>query len=155
MDKAKLRAELRTKLAAMDKNEAQAKSLEICHTLIDSVHWPVIRSVSCYLSKRTLHEVETRPVLDFLHHEHPEIRVDTIESHRDAAIPSMQYDLIIVPILGFDTSNHRLGRGGGWYDRFLAKQKNAHTIGLAFKIQECDDLAVEPHDVALNTILAR
>lgn len=155
MDKAQLRAELRAKLAAMDKDEARAKSLEICHALIDSVNWQAVQSVSCYHTKHNLHEVDTRPVLDYIHCEYPRIRVDQVESHQNAVIPSMQYDLIIVPVLGYDASNNRLGRGGGWYDRFLAGQKNAQTIGLAFKAQECSSVPVESHDVPLDVLITR
>lgn len=64
-----------------------------------------------------------------------------------------QYDLIIVPIVGFDKDNYRLGLGGGWYDRFLADQPRAQTIGLAYTLCEVDILPHESHDISLDKII--
>ena len=43
-------------------------------------------------------------------------------------------DLMIVPLVGYDTNCYRLGYGGGYYDRYL-KDFNAPTIGLAYSFQ--------------------
>ena len=45
-------------------------------------------------------------------------------------------DLIIVPLLAFDRFKNRLGYGKGYYDRFLGKNKNILTIGIAFSFQK-------------------
>ena len=48
-------------------------------------------------------------------------------------------DLVIVPGLAFDTTGNRLGRGGGFYDRFLRRlRRSATTVGLAFDAQVVD-----------------
>ena len=44
-------------------------------------------------------------------------------------------DLIIVPGVVFDQHRHRIGRGGGYYDRFLRKQFTAHKIGVCYSFQ--------------------
>ena len=44
-------------------------------------------------------------------------------------------DLIIVPGVVFDQHRHRIGRGGGYYDRFLRRQLTAHKIGVCYSFQ--------------------
>jgi len=53
-------------------------------------------------------------------------------------------DLVIVPGLGFDLRGARLGRGEGYFDRFLKQARRAYKIGLAF---ECQIVAEIPRDV--------
>lgn len=64
-------------------------------------------------------------------------------------------DLIIVPGLAFDRSGNRLGRGGGYFDRFLAKfkKRNVPMFGLAFKFQVLKQLANFPHDVPITKLI--
>lgn len=59
---------------------------------------------------------------------------------------------IIVPVLAFDKTCHRLGYGKGFYDRFLAKT-SAPTIGIAYELQQVRQLPVEPHDRALTCVV--
>lgn len=63
-------------------------------------------------------------------------------------------DAVIVPGLAFDRSNHRLGRGAGYYDRFLPELlADTATIGLAFDFQILERLPVEEHDVPLSCVI--
>ena len=61
-------------------------------------------------------------------------------------------DIVLVPGLAFDTSGGRLGRGGGFYDRFLSLVRPPLSIGVAFDEQMVDRLALEPHDCLLTAI---
>ena len=65
-------------------------------------------------------------------------------------------DLVIVPGIAFDQNNNRLGRGGGYYDRFLAElSPDIPTIGLAFDFQIVDMLSLqEGHDMPVSCVLA-
>ena len=68
----------------------------------------------------------------------------------------VQPDLLIVPLLAFDEQGHRLGYGGGYYDRTLAAlraQRNVLAVGLAFDGQKVDKVPVDPHDQSLDYIL--
>ena len=57
----------------------------------------------------------------------------------------------IVPGLAFSRSGARLGYGGGWYDRFLAKSDpSSISLGVAYPFQIVDDLPLEPHDLPLS-----
>ncbi len=63
-------------------------------------------------------------------------------------------DAVIVPGLAFDKSKHRLGRGAGYYDRFLSSLNDrTATIGIAFDFQITQRLPVEQHDIALKHLL--
>jgi 5-formyltetrahydrofolate cyclo-ligase len=68
--------------------------------------------------------------------------------------PQVEPDIIIMPLLGFDKRGTRLGYGGGYYDRTLARlSKKPRLVGIAFAAQEIDDIPREPHDVPLDVIV--
>ena len=62
-------------------------------------------------------------------------------------------EVVAVPGLAFCRARHRLGRGRGFYDRFLPSTNAAVSVGLFFAAQERDAIPVEPHDVPLDLIL--
>ena len=63
-------------------------------------------------------------------------------------------DCLIVPGIGFDKKNNRLGNGAGYYDRFLKKfGAEVFKIGLAFSFQVVARIPVENHDVAVDLVL--
>lgn len=74
-----------------------------------------------------------------------------------ASAPLVTPDIIIVPLLAFDALGHRLGYGGGYYDRTLALLRPRNpailAIGLAFAAQEVTHLVHEPNDQALDWIV--
>lgn len=68
--------------------------------------------------------------------------------------PPSEFDVIIVPMLGFDNALHRIGYGGGYYDKFLATQPGAKKIGACFDLGRLDQpIPAEPYDISLDTII--
>lgn len=69
-------------------------------------------------------------------------------------IPLEEIDLIVVPAIAFDRNNMRLGRGKGYYDRFLSKPdlSSAKTIGIAYRFQITDPLPQDPHDRPVHRV---
>ncbi|WP_439146926.1 5-formyltetrahydrofolate cyclo-ligase [Vibrio sp.] len=71
--------------------------------------------------------------------------------------PCQQLDLILTPLVGFDSQGHRLGMGGGYYDRTLARWfesgNGAPPIGLAHDCQHVDTLPTEEWDIPLPKIV--
>jgi 5-formyltetrahydrofolate cyclo-ligase len=61
--------------------------------------------------------------------------------------------VLLVPLLAFDSGGHRLGYGGGYYDRTLAALKTVRTIGIAYAGQEVETLPHEDHDIRLEAVL--
>lgn len=64
-------------------------------------------------------------------------------------------DAVLVPGVAFDLRGHRLGYGGGFYDRLLGLLRpDAYTVGLAFECQVLGEaLPAEVHDVALRALV--
>jgi 5-formyltetrahydrofolate cyclo-ligase len=63
-------------------------------------------------------------------------------------------DLVLVPGIAFSSRGERLGRGGGFYDRFLALPGlRAKKIGICFDLQIRDDLPLEAHDCAVDCVI--
>jgi 5-formyltetrahydrofolate cyclo-ligase len=113
---------------------------------------------NCYLpllaegEEKVLHFVRYLPedVLNLNRYEiyEPAIRGDFF--------PPAQLDLVLLPLYGFDRTGHRLGSGGGYYDRTFAFKKSAPTpllIGVGFARQEINDLPHDTWDVPLDGIL--
>ncbi len=65
-----------------------------------------------------------------------------------------EFDLIVVPGMAFDAAGHRLGRGKGYYDRFLAQHPEVYTIGLCFDFQILPEIPSEPHDRPISEVLS-
>jgi len=67
-------------------------------------------------------------------------------------------DFLLVPLLAFDRRGHRLGYGGGYYDRTLAALRalspGRFALGCGFAAQEVDAVPVGPNDVALDAVAA-
>ncbi len=65
-------------------------------------------------------------------------------------------DLILVPLVAYDSSLNRLGYGGGFYDRYFEKNlklNQIHKIGLAFSFQKIKKLPVNKFDKKLDRVI--
>jgi 5-formyltetrahydrofolate cyclo-ligase len=64
-------------------------------------------------------------------------------------------DLVVVPGLAFDSSGVRLGRGKGYYDRFLASlPKKTHTVGVCFDFQLVSSVPHSPSDLPVQKLIS-
>ncbi len=70
-----------------------------------------------------------------------------------ADLPELTPDVLFVPLIGFTADGHRLGQGGGYYDRWLAAHDGTMAIGMAWDCQIAETLPHEPHDVALTAVV--
>ncbi len=61
--------------------------------------------------------------------------------------------LVLMPGLAFDRAGHRMGYGGGFYDRFLAKEPHP-TIALCYDFQLLPVLPTEAHDIPVDAVLS-
>lgn len=65
-----------------------------------------------------------------------------------------EIDIIIIPARAFTRSRVRLGRGKGFYDRYMSQSDfRAHKVGVAFRCQIFDTLPFEPHDIMADEVL--
>lgn len=70
-----------------------------------------------------------------------------------ASAPEVTPQVVLVPLLAFDSTGHRLGYGGGYYDRTIDALPRLRTIGIAYAGQEVAAVPREPHDHGLDAIL--
>jgi 5-formyltetrahydrofolate cyclo-ligase len=73
-----------------------------------------------------------------------------------SALPPEAMSLVVMPLVGFDSKGHRLGMGGGWYDRSFSFRNSAMPppwlVGVGFDVQCTDALEVEAWDVTPDAI---
>lgn len=73
-----------------------------------------------------------------------------VPPERDVVWPQV----LVVPLVGFDSGRYRLGYGGGFYDRTLAAAvPRPHTIGIAFSDVELSTIYPQAHDIAMDVIV--
>jgi len=89
-----------------------------------------------------------------------EFAVDTPLKRRSLGVEEPQsplyfgdVDVAVVPGVAFSADGHRLGRGRGYYDRFLS-QHSCYRIGLCFSFQRLAEIPCEPHDVVMNEVIS-
>jgi 5-formyltetrahydrofolate cyclo-ligase len=179
-DKPTLRRELRRLLADLPAQERHAKSLAATSLLTSTPEFSAARIVMLYLS--TPHELDTStlalrcwqqgkmvvvpkvswdqrrmiPVeITSLSDESMTITGPGIREPREAnPVPVSMVDIVVVPALGYTMTGHRIGRGMGFYDRFLG-QKNFMGVscGMSFEEQIVHDIPCQDHDVPMSMLV--
>ena len=61
--------------------------------------------------------------------------------------------LLLVPVVGFDRQNYRLGYGGGYYDRTLAAARRPRAIGVGFECSRIATIYPQSHDIAMDQVV--
>ncbi|WP_117191811.1 5-formyltetrahydrofolate cyclo-ligase [Rhizobium terrae] len=182
MSTAWLKAELRAgRLAARDAIppvERIEKSLAIAAHGADAIAFEAGAVVSGFLPIRS--EVDTRPLMAHLRDRSARLCVPVIldkvtivfrELIRGAELVPGTFgtfgpgpeaaefdpDVMLVPLSAFDAAGHRIGYGGGYYDRAIhrlhEKGLKPKLIGIAFDCQEVASVPAEPHDIRLDAVL--
>lgn len=101
-------------------------------------------------------------VLEFYHISDPERQLKKgyyglyePDPERSELVEISEIEVFLVPSFAYTCDGKRLGKGGGYYDRALAKkQADALTIGVAFECQLLENLPTEPHDIMVDQVIA-
>lgn len=179
--KQKLRKAILTKLKLQEEKERIKKSREIQKKLFDLAVFQQAKLIMFYVS--TNFEVDTTemikeafnlgktiavPVIcndkssmtiSLISRMHPELETGPygIKQPRHQHVRPIskdRLDLVVVPGLAFDSDGHRLGRGKGYYDKFLEDRSDrTRTAGLAFDFQIVEDLPHSLHDQSVEQII--
>lgn len=78
---------------------------------------------------------------------------------REPAVKTARYlapediDLILTPCVAFDEDCHRLGQGGGFYDRYFVRCPGVIRLAAAFEVQRLPAVACDSHDIPLHAVL--
>ncbi len=133
-EKAELREMMKQRLRAMTAEDRQSLSDEICENVLLMGRWQEAQSVVLF-SPLPSEPIVTPLKLDCDARKIPEIII------------------ILVPGLAFSKDRHRLGRGGGFFDRLLAgPAAGAFKLAVCFSFQVVDAVPTELHDVVLDAI---
>lgn len=179
MPKKALRQQLRGILAAIPPDELQHRSAIACRRLCEQEEYRRAEVLLLFLS--TAHEVDTRHLAlqawaDLKRVLAPRVSWDQrrmlpIEIHSLASgvedgymgirepveglpVPVSDIDLVIVPGLGFDEQGNRLGRGRGFYDRFLSHPDfRGSSCAIALEEQVVPSIPVGPSDVGVDMLV--
>ncbi len=77
-----------------------------------------------------------------------------LEPTSGSVVPPSEIELMILPGVAFCGDGRRLGRGGGYYDRYLSQSDfHGYTIGIGYSHQLLDDIPCEEHDVSLSKVI--
>ncbi len=176
--KSLLRKQLREKLLAMSEESRHSQSIAACTALGDSAEFKAARVVMIFLSMPL--EIETAtlalkcwqtgktvvaPKVSWEQRRMLPVEITSLHQITTSGpgvreplggkpLPVDLIDLVIVPGLGFTRSGHRIGRGMGFYDRFLAQPDFIGiSCGLAFEDQIVPALPLLDHDVPLSMLV--
>jgi 5-formyltetrahydrofolate cyclo-ligase len=153
-DKQRLREKYKAIRLLTSPRNVEEDSIMICRRAFREVDWDKIRKVCAYDPIAELKEVDIKPLLETINYKYPDIKIRVLKQSKKQAVSKTKFDLILVPCLAFDKNNHRLGWGGGFYDKFLAGQPQALKIGLSYQSGLVrKGLPIESHDVQLDMIV--
>ena len=71
----------------------------------------------------------------------------------DGPVADDKTALVLMPGMAFDTAGHRIGYGGGYYDKFLAAEPEHPTVALCYDFQVLDALETEDFDIPVDLVL--
>jgi len=71
----------------------------------------------------------------------------------EAATAAAAADLLLVPALAVDRAGHRLGRGGGYFDRWLPERPPVRVVAVVYDDEVVDEVPHEPHDRRVDAAL--
>ena len=143
MDKKQLRSIIREKKRAMTPEEIREKSRILMEKLLKTQLYQNAGTIYGYLSYNQ--EVQTLPILAKA--------LGIPEPIADSPVAEDPHALVLMPGLAFDREGHRIGYGGGFYDRFLAKEPEHPTVALCYEFQMVENLPVESFDVPVDLVL--
>jgi len=83
-------------------------------------------------------------------------RYGILEPQNTERLPVASFDLLLVPLVGYDRSGNRLGMGAGYYDRCLASIRDLESplrVGVAYSVQETEPVEQAEWDVPLHGLV--
>ena len=174
--KNQIRTEIRQKRDDFDKSERAKLDEIIYNKLISTEAVQKAKTIMTYISMGS--EADTYRFIDYCFNNNKKVSVpvtvkgeremkisyiDSMDDLERGAYEIMQpvvfkkcdisdIDVVIVPGVAFDKNNHRIGYGGGYYDRLLSNY-NGVTIGLCYDFCIVDSTEPEGHDVAVDILI--
>ena len=182
-NKEQVRQKLNDKRAAIGDVERNVSAQSAMQLLVQHPLFAESVNIACYLSRRE--EFDTTPIIQAIWKEDKKCLLPILSSEQENFLQFVVYqkndelqlnkyrilepkngvvfapeklDLVLLPLVGFDLKGHRLGAGGGYYDRTFSFLKNKDVkkpvlLGLAFEIQSLYEVPHDEWDVGLDGIV--
>ena len=175
MDKKALRQLIRLKKREMTPEQIQAASARLGQLLKDTEAYQNAGTIYFYLPYNQ--EVRTEPMIQLALEQGKKVAVPKVYGEQMrfiyitdfsgiatgyAGIPEPIADepvaddptaLVLMPGLAFDKEGHRIGYGGGFYDRFLSAEPDHPTVALCYDFQMLEHLETEEFDIPVDLVL--
>ena len=175
MNKQELRRTIRERKRAMTEEEIVERSNALAEKFYNSPAYQAASTIYGYLPYNQ--EVRTVPMLQRALDEGKRVAVPKVygeemrfiyledltqvskgyagipEPIADAPVADDKRALVLMPGLAFDPQGHRIGYGGGFYDRFLAQEPHHPTLALCYEFQMQAHLDPEEFDIPVDTVL--
>ncbi len=172
--KKEIRNRIRQKRNLIAPKELEEKSHTICQNVISHPFFLNAEEIYCYVDFRS--EVKTNEILEAAWKcgkkvavpktEDGDMKFYYIHSKRDLSLGNLGIEepqteefahgdnvLVIMPGVAFDAHRHRIGYGGGYYDKYLMQHADCHTIALAFELQIISDIPAKSYDICPEVII--
>ena len=175
MDKTELRRMIREKKRAMKPEQIETASARLGELFYQTKQYQQARTIYGYLPYNQ--EVRTVPMLERALADGKRVAVPKVygdemrfiymtdlsaveigyanipEPIADEPIADDPTALVLMPGLAFDPEGHRIGYGGGFYDKFLEKEPNHPTVALCYEFQMLPQLQTQEHDIPVDCVL--
>ena len=175
LDKKALRREIGRKKRAMRAEQIEAYSQELADKLYQTPEYRAARTLYAYLPYNQ--EVRTWQIIERAWADGKRVAVpkvygdemkflyledfsqiapggwDIPEPTFDAPVAEDASALVLMPGLAFDPAGHRVGYGGGFYDKYLQSRPGHPLVALCYPFQLFERLDVEAHDIPVNRVI--
>lgn len=175
MNKQELRKAIRQRKRAMTPEEIESRSQALCHKFLESDDYQKAKTIYGYLPYNQ--EVRTVPILEQAIRDGKRVAVPKVygddmkflylddfskvekgysgipEPVDDGPVADDETALVLMPGLAFDPQGHRIGYGGGFYDKFLSREPNHPTVALCYGFQILPELETEEFDIPVDTVI--
>lgn len=175
MDKKELRRQIRKKKRAMTQEQILQASICLGELFRQTQQYQAAKTIYGYLPYNQ--EVRTTAILEQALADGKKVAVPKVygdemrfiyltdlsqveigyagipEPIQDTPVAEDPTALVLMPGLAFDRMGHRIGYGGGFYDKFLSREPNHPTVALCYDFQLLDRLETEEFDVPVDLVL--
>ena len=175
MDKTELRREIRARKRAMTEAEIEERSARLARLFFASRAYQNAKTIYGYLPYNQ--EVRTVPMLERALKDGKKVAVPKVygedmkfillpdltrvskgyagipEPVDDGPVATDTQALVLMPGLVFDKAGHRIGYGGGFYDRFLSREPDHPTVALCYDFQVMEKIETESFDIPVDVVL--
>lgn len=175
MNKQELRKSIRARKRAMSPDEIESRSAKLLELFTATEEYQNAKTLYGYMPYNQ--EVRTVPILQKALEDGKQVAVPKVygddmkflyitnfedfaksefgipEPIADEPVAQDETALVLMPGLAFDPAGHRIGYGGGFYDKFLSAEPSHPTVALCYEFQVLPQLETEEFDIPVDKVI--